>query len=67
LEEGVRWADAVLSQLTDKVDGALLDQNPKLKIVANYAVGYNNIDVKVREEQLITARHAKNSLQFSNP
>lgn len=53
--------------MTDKVDGALLDQNPKLKIVANYAVGYNNIDVKVREEQLITARHAKNSLQFSNP
>jgi len=53
LEEGVRWADAVLSQLTDKVDGALLDQNPKLKIVANYAVGYNNIDVKAATERKV--------------
>lgn len=45
LEEGVKWCDCLLSQLTDKIDGALLDLNPKLKVVANYAVGFNNIDV----------------------
>jgi glyoxylate reductase len=29
----------------DGIDGELLNTNPNLKIVANYAVGYNNIDV----------------------
>lgn len=45
LEEGVKWCDCLLSQLTDKIDGSLLDLNPKLKVVANYAVGFNNITV----------------------
>ena len=39
--------DAVLSLLTDKIDAAFLDKvGPQLKIVANYAVGYDNIDVE---------------------
>jgi len=46
LFEGTRWCDALLSQLTDSVDAELLDQNPRLRIVANYAVGFNNMDVK---------------------
>jgi glyoxylate reductase len=37
--------DALISVLTDRVDGALLDAAPALKIVANIAVGYDNIDV----------------------
>lgn len=45
LEEGVKWCDCLLSQLTDKIDGSLLDLNPNLKIVANYAVGFNNVVV----------------------
>lgn len=45
LEEGVKWCDCLLSQLTDKIDGSLLDLNPKLKVVANYAVGFNNVTV----------------------
>ncbi len=40
-------ADAILSLLTDKIDQAFLDKvGPQLKIVANYAVGYDNIDVE---------------------
>jgi glyoxylate reductase len=31
--------------LTERVDAELLDAAPELKVVANYAVGYNNIDV----------------------
>ena len=31
--------------LTDRIDGALLDAAPELKVVANVAVGYDNIDV----------------------
>ncbi len=38
--------DALLAVLTEQVDTELLDHTDKLKIVANYAVGYNNIDVQ---------------------
>ncbi|MGD9520195.1 MAG: 2-hydroxyacid dehydrogenase, partial [Armatimonadota bacterium] len=33
------------SLLTDRVDAELMDAAPKLKVIANYAVGYDNIDV----------------------
>lgn len=42
-KRGVQY-DAVLTLLTDPVDGTLLDAvGPQLQIVSNYAVGYNNI------------------------
>ncbi len=37
--------DAVLCLLTDKIDADVFDTAPSAKIFANYAVGYNNIDV----------------------
>jgi len=42
---GVKGQDAMLCLLTDKIDAEIMDANPNLKIIANYAVGYNNIDV----------------------
>lgn len=42
----VRGADALVCLLTDTIDGAVMDAaGPGLKVIANYAVGYNNIDV----------------------
>ncbi|HKR98341.1 MAG TPA: D-glycerate dehydrogenase [Candidatus Dormibacteraeota bacterium] len=41
-----READGLLSQLTERVDADLLDRCPRLVAVANYAVGYDNIDVE---------------------
>lgn len=38
-------ADVAVTLLTDRVDDAFLDAAPKLQLVANVAVGYNNIDV----------------------
>ncbi len=38
-------ADGLLTMLTDRVDGALLDACPRVRVVANMAVGYDNIDV----------------------
>jgi len=38
--------DAVLCLLTDTIDGEVFDVAPKAKIFANYAVGYNNIDIE---------------------
>ncbi len=37
--------DGVVCCLTDRIDDALLAKSPRLKVVANIAVGYNNIDV----------------------
>jgi glyoxylate reductase len=42
----VAGVDAVLSMLTDRVDDEFLDAaGPRLRVVSNYAVGYDNIDV----------------------
>lgn len=45
LIKGVHQADALICLLSDRIDGEILDQAKQLKIVANYAVGYNNIDI----------------------
>jgi glyoxylate reductase len=42
----VEGVDAFLALLTDRVDDELLDRaGPQLKVVSNYAVGFDNIDV----------------------
>lgn len=45
LRQGFADADAVICTLADPITDDLLATAPRLKIVANYAVGYNNIDV----------------------
>jgi glyoxylate reductase len=37
--------DGIISFLTDHIDKEIIDACPTIKIVANYAVGYNNIDI----------------------
>jgi glyoxylate reductase len=46
LLEGVAEAEGLLSLLVDKVDTELMDAAPKLRAVANYAIGFDNIDVE---------------------
>ena len=46
LLKGVKWCDALLCILTEKIDKEVIDANPNLKVISNYAVGFNNIDVK---------------------
>jgi len=38
-------ADGVLSLLSERIDGPLLDRHPGIRFVSNFAVGYDNIDV----------------------
>jgi glyoxylate reductase len=45
LLEGVREADVLLSLLTEQVDQEVLAANPGLRGVANYAVGFDNVDL----------------------
>ncbi len=43
--------DGALTLLDDRIDGAVLDAHPQLRIVSNYAVGYDNIDVEAATER----------------
>lgn len=45
LAQKLKDKDAVICCLTDKIDAATLAAGARLKVVANIAVGYNNIDV----------------------
>jgi glyoxylate reductase len=44
-------ADGALTLLTDRIDGAVLDRHPNLKVVSNFAVGYDNIDPNAATER----------------
>ena len=44
-DEQLATADVAVTLLTDRVDEAFLNASPRLQMVANVAVGYNNIDV----------------------
>jgi glyoxylate reductase len=46
-----READGLLTMLTETVDRELLDACPRLRVVANCAVGYNNIDIAACTER----------------
>jgi glyoxylate reductase len=43
--------DALICLLTDKIDREVLEAGPALKVVANIAVGYDNIDVAAAAER----------------
>lgn len=45
LRDRVADCDGLVSLLTDRVDAALLAAAPRLKVVSNFAVGFNNVDV----------------------
>jgi glyoxylate reductase len=47
----VSKADALLTMLSDKIDSDVLEAGKKLKVVANFAVGFNNIDIKTATER----------------
>lgn len=52
LLDGVRGAEAIISLVTDTIDAEVLDAaGDQLKIVANVAVGYDNIDLAAAAER----------------
>jgi glyoxylate reductase len=54
LKDKVRGRSAVISLLTDTIDAEILDAaGPGCRIVANYAVGYNNFDLAAATQRKI--------------
>jgi glyoxylate reductase len=66
LFQRIKGADAILSLLTDKVNADFFEAaGPQLKIVANYAVGYDNIDVAEAKKRNIAVTNTPDVLTES--
>lgn len=50
IKEKLKDADAVLTMLSDKIDSEVINVATKLKIIAQLAVGFDNIDLKAAKE-----------------
>ena len=50
LDKAAQWADALLTLLTEKIDQKFLKKHQHLKVIANYAVGFDNIDLAAATE-----------------
>ena len=51
--DGLRGKDGLICLLTDQIDAEIINSEPKLKMIANYAVGFNNIDIKAANARKI--------------
>jgi glyoxylate reductase len=51
IRQKIATSDGLVSLLTDRIDAPLMDACPRLKVVSNYAVGFNNIDVAAATER----------------
>ncbi|MEP0860812.1 MAG: D-glycerate dehydrogenase [Ignavibacterium sp.] len=65
LIKNVKDADAVISLLTDKIDKDVIDQMKRCKIIANYAVGFNNIDIEYARRKNIIVTNTPDVLTDS--
>jgi glyoxylate reductase len=57
LRDALGDAEALITLLTDRVDAALLAAAPHLSVVANVAVGYDNVDVEAARSAGIVVCH----------
>ncbi len=53
----VAEVEGILSLLTDTIDAELMDAAPRLRVVSNYAIGYDNVDVQAATERAIVVCH----------
>ncbi|HWD69697.1 MAG TPA: D-glycerate dehydrogenase [Solirubrobacteraceae bacterium] len=62
LLEHAAQADALLTLLTDRIDAPLIEAAPSLQVIANYAVGYDNIDVDAASARGIAVGNTPDAL-----
>lgn len=60
--KGARDASALISLLSDRIDSEVISSLPKLKVIANYAVGYNNIDIEEARKRGIRVTNTPGAL-----
>ncbi|HOB71680.1 MAG TPA: D-glycerate dehydrogenase, partial [bacterium] len=57
--------EGLITLLSDKIDKSVITAAPRLKVISNYAVGFNNIDVKYCSEKGITVTNIPDVLTDS--
>jgi glyoxylate reductase len=57
-----RDAEALITLLQDPITARVIEALPRLKIIANYAVGYNNIDVEAATRRGVVVTHTPDVL-----
>jgi glyoxylate reductase len=62
LREHVADVEGLLSLLTDRVDADLIAASPRLEVISNYAVGYDNIDLEAASARGIPVGHTPDVL-----
>ncbi len=62
LKQRVADKDALIAVLTDRIDGEIMDAGAALKVVANIAVGYDNIDVPAARQRGIVVTNTPDVL-----
>ena len=65
LVDGARGAQGLVTQVTDRVDAAVLDRLPGLRVVAQMAVGYDNVDVAACRARGVVVTHTPDALTDS--
>ncbi len=58
-------SDGIIAMLSDKFTAEVIDKLPKCKVIANYAVGYNNIDIAYAKKKKITITNTPDVLTNS--
>jgi glyoxylate reductase len=51
--QGIKGKDGLVCLLTDTIDREVIEYEPDLKMIANYAVGYDNIDIQAATDNNI--------------
>src|SRR5256885_7606341 len=62
LREGLCQADAAIVTLGDRIDAETVHSATRLKILANYAVGYNNIDLAAARQRSLVVTNTPDVL-----
>ena len=65
LLQKIKNCEALISLLTEKIDKEVIDLMPNCKIIANYAVGYNNIDIDYAKKKNIIVTNTPDVLTDS--
>ncbi len=65
LIRNVKNCHGLISLLTDRIDKEVIDSMPHCKVIANYAVGYNNIDVQYAKSKGIIVTNTPDVLTDS--
>ncbi len=62
---GSRGKEGLISMLSDPIDKTVINSCPSLKVIANYAVGYNNIDLEAATARKIIVTNTPGVLSES--